>query len=76
MIQITVGTNLKNEKIFVDETTETPKTVFTSQNVIYTSATNYLDGCVLTPEDMNNTFEELGIKDSCTLISVIKLQNA
>lgn len=76
MIQVTVGTNLKNATISVDETTTTPKSLFIEQGVIIDRTTNYLDGNILSDEDLNLTFADLGVIDSCALISVIKLNNA
>lgn len=54
----------------------TPKELLTEEKVNFSSAQATLDGCFLSPAQMNMTFEELGIKDEAYLSCVAKHDNA
>ena len=60
MIKVTLGNNLKKETVIVDENT----------------TTLHLDGATLRPGDLDKTFGELGIKEKCFLLNVVKADNA
>lgn len=76
MIQVTVGNNVKREKITIDEH-ETLRAALEGAGVDPASGVMHLDGASLNPGDLNRTFAELGYdgtpgKDSAFLLSVIK----
>jgi hypothetical protein len=75
MIQVTVGTNTQRNKITVDPDT-TLRQVLEEQEVNYAVANVHLDGSALKPGDLDKSFTDLGITDSCYLIAVIKADNA
>lgn len=75
MVAVTIGTNLERKEVLVDASTKI-KDLFEDNGVAYQRATNYLDGAPITVEDMHKSLEELGITDTCALISIIKLDNA
>lgn len=75
MIKVTVGNNLKQEVVVVDENT-TLRQVFEDNGISYGSGMNTLDGSPLRPGDLDRSFAEHGIKESCWLLSVIKADNA
>lgn len=75
MIQITVGSNTKREKVLVDDNDKV-------QNVLQTNGINYdraqvhLNGAALGPADFGKTFKELDISEGAILIAVTKTDNA
>lgn len=75
MIQVTVGTVTSRTKI-IAEPNKTPKDVLDIAEVDYTVASIHLDGAVLSPSEMNTPLCDLGISDSCSLIAVVKQDNA
>ncbi|MBQ0014746.1 MAG: hypothetical protein KBS82_05440 [Oscillospiraceae bacterium] len=75
MVQVTVGNNLKKQKVIVDAKT-TLRTVLTDAGVDYTHGVMHLDGASLNPGDMDKTFEDFGITESCFLLNVVKADNA
>ena len=75
MVQVTVGNNVKREKVIAEEAT-TLRAVLEEAGIDYTRGVMHLDGCTLQPGDLSKTFAELGIKDSCYLLNVVKADNA
>lgn len=75
MIQVTIGTNTNRKKVIVDSAL-TPKRVLTDNEIAYETANIHLDGSSLSASEMNSTFDDLGITDSCFIIAVIKADNA
>ena len=75
MIKVTVGNNLQRESVIV-ETTSTLREVLNNTGVDYTRGVMHLDGCSLGPGDLDKTFDDLGIKDDCFLLNVVKADNA
>mgnify|MGYP007113029326 CR=1 FL=1 len=75
MIQVTVGTNTKREKKIVEPHT-TLREVLEESEVNYEVAQVHLDGCTLEPGDLDRSFSEIGITDTCYLIAVVKAENA
>lgn len=62
MIRITVKTNVANETI-VKAVTSTPKEVFNELGIDYAGKSVNVNGTPLTGDDINETFEELGVSD-------------
>lgn len=75
MIQVTIGTNTDRKRVTIDPS-KTIKSVLDENEVNYAVATLHLDGATLQPGDMNKSFAEMGITDSCYLIAVVKADNA
>lgn len=75
MIQVKVGTNTKRETLVLAESA-TPKQALNQAGVDYSTATIHLDGSVIKAAEMNKSLADLGITESCTLIAVIKTDNA
>ncbi len=75
MIRVTIGTNTNRRSITVDPN-RTIKSVLDEQDINYTTGTLHLDGATLQPGEINKTFTDFGITESCYLISVVKADNA
>ena len=56
----------------IDETTETPRSVFNKLGVNYERAQTSLNGSILTPGQMDMTFSALGITTRGVLNAVVK----
>ena len=76
MITVTIGTNLDRKEVMVDPETKTLKALFKENGIAYERATNYLDGCPINAEQINQTLAQLHVTEDCTLLSVIKNDNA
>lgn len=75
MIQVRIG-NTTETKTVVVEKTKTLKEAFDDNGIDYSVATIYLNGCTINPGDLNKSFEDNGIGDSCTLMAIINTKNA
>lgn len=75
MIKVTIGTNTNRRSVNVDPN-RTIKSVLDEQGINYTTGTLHLDGATLQPGEINKTFADFGITDSCYLIAVVKADNA
>lgn len=75
MIRVTVGTATRQDDVLVSED-QTPKQVLQNQKIEYATATVHLDGEIMDATRMNKSFTDLGIKDECMLIAVVKASNA
>ena len=75
MIKVTVGNNVKRNSVIVDEAV-TLRSVLEENDIDYTRGTMHLDGSTLQPGDMDKSFGEMGIKDKCFLLNVVKADNA
>ena len=75
MIKVTVGNNVKREAKIV-ESSATLRAVLEDAGIDYTRGVVHLDGASLRPGDMDKTFAQLGVTESCYLIQVAKADNA
>ena len=75
MIRVTLGTNTDRSNILVDPN-KTIKEVLEANNISYSVSSLTLDGATLKAGDINKTFAEMGITESCFLIVVAKAENA
>ncbi len=75
MIQVTVGNNVKRERVLVPETA-TLRSVLEANEVDYTRGTMNLDGSPLGPGDLDKTFAQFGITEKTFLLNVVKADNA
>ncbi len=75
MIKVTVGNNVKRNSVIVDEAT-TLRTVLETNEIDYTRGTMHLDGSTLQPGDLDKSFSDMGIREKCFLLNVVKADNA
>lgn len=75
MIQVRVSSNTKRDTVIVPAET-TPRQVFEQAGINYTSGISSLDGAPLRAGEMDKSFAEFGITERCTLMNVIKADNA
>ena len=75
MIRVTIGTNTNRKSVTVDPN-RTIKSVLDENEVNYITGTLHLDGATLQPGEINKTFADFNITESCYLISVVKADNA
>ena len=75
MIRVTVGNNVKRDNVNIDEHV-TLKTVLENTGIDYTTGTMHLDGAPLMAGELDKTFADFGIKESCFLLNVVKADNA
>lgn len=75
MIQVTVGNNVKREKVIVDAN-RTLRSVLEEAGIDYTRGVMHLDGSSLNPGDLDKTFTSFGITEKCFLLNVVKADNA
>lgn len=75
MIQVNIKTNTYRGTKVVDET-ETPRGVFESLGINYSSGMTSLDGIPLAAGEMDKTFADFRITDNCYLFNVVKADGA
>jgi len=75
MIKVTMGNNLKRTSEILDENT-TLREALEEAEIDYTVGTMNLDGSTLNPGDLDRTFADMGIKEKCFLLNVVKADNA
>lgn len=74
MIQVKIGTNAQRKTVILDENT-TLKRALEDNEVDYSVGNVHLDGSALNPGELNKTFAELGVVESCFLLCVVKVDN-
>jgi len=75
MIQVRLSTTQERKNLVV-EPEATPFSVLESEDVVLDGATISLNGVPLFYQDMNVSFADLDVTDSCTLSVVVKTGNA
>lgn len=75
MIKVTFGTNATRTTIMVDES-KGIKEFLGEQQVSLQNVNVTIDGCSLSVNDLQKTFEEYGIKESCSLYAITKADGA
>lgn len=75
MVKVIVGNNLERRNVIVSENT-TLRKVLEDAGIDYSRGNFQLDGSTLRPGDMDKTFADFGIRESCFLIGVAKQDNA
>ena len=75
MIKVIIGNNVTRTSDIIDETI-TLREALEAHEIDYSVGMTSLDGCTLNPGDLDKTFEELGVKEKCYLLNVVKAQNA
>lgn len=75
MIKVTIGNNISRKALIVSETM-TLKEACNQAEFDYTRTSMNLDGTTLAPGDINKTFADFGVTDTCYLLGVAKADNA
>ena len=75
MIQITIGSNTQRKRMTIDPNM-TLRQALTEAEIDYSVGTIHMDGCSLTPGQLDKSFTEMGVTDTCFLICVIKQDNS
>lgn len=75
VISVTI-TTATNRWATTTANTTTIKEFLEKENVNYTSCVVHLDGMPLSTDELNTTFEEQGITESCMLAAIVKAVNA
>ena len=75
MITIKIGNNLERKTVIVDENT-TVRNALESNGIDYSTGVTTLDGAPLRPGDMDKSFAQFGITEKCTIVNVLKADNA
>lgn len=75
MIKVTVGNTTNRKDVIVDETASI-KEIFTENGFTRLNGVVHLNGTALRNSDLNKTIGSFGVGEACSLISVIKLDNA
>ena len=71
MVRVTIGSNTKRNEVCVSESC-TPRELFKEQGINISKGSIHLNGATLTPGQIDQSLEALGVADSCTLLSVVK----
>ena len=75
MVQVKIGNNLSRETVMFDNNT-TIRQALEQRGIDYSTGVTTLDGAPLRPGDMDKTFAQFGITERCTLVNVVKADNA
>ena len=75
MIRIIVG-NTTNRKTVIEDEGKTLRNVLEENEIDYTTGMTQLDGATLQPGDLDKSFADFGVTDHCSLLSVVKADNA
>ena len=73
---ITVTLNANGRRTTVLAAADKKLSEFIAEQNLNSSVVPYLDGAPITAAQMNKTFAELGIEDTCVISSVVKTNNA
>lgn len=74
MITVTLNANGRRTTVLTDSNKKLSD--FIAEQHLNSSVVPYLDGAPITNAQMNKTFAELGIEDTCVISSVVKTNNA
>lgn len=75
MVSVTVGNNVTKEVVLV-ESTATLKSALERKGISTTSGVFQLNGETISNSDLDKSFADFGITDSCFLLNVKKVDNA
>lgn len=71
MIRVTIGTNTNRKSITLNPNT-TIREALEDNNIDYSTGGIHLDGLAIAGSDLDKSFAEYGIEESCYLVSVVK----
>lgn len=75
MVRVIVSNNTSRKTEIVNEN-KTIREVLDDAQINYATTTVHLDGSPLRPGDMDKTFSDFGIAESCYLTAIVKADNA
>jgi len=75
MIKVTYGNNVSRQDDIVEASTVI-KNFCEAHDVNYSVGAMHLNGAPLLPGDINKSFADFGVTDSCYLLNVVKADNA
>ena len=75
MIQMTIGSNTKREKVLVDENDKV-QNILQAHGINYDRAQVHLNGTPISAGDFSKSLGSLGAEDGTILIAVTKTDNA
>lgn len=75
LVNVKVGTNLNRTQVSVPSN-KTIREILEENNINYATTTVFVDGVTVQLGDMDKTLDELGIGESCYIISAQKTENA
>ena len=76
MIQVNIANNTERFNKIYDENTTTVRAAFEDCGIDYSVGISSIDGTMLKAGDMDKTFAELGVSETCKLRNVMKMDNA
>lgn len=75
MVRVIVSNNTSRKTEIVNEN-KTIREILDAAQINYAATTVHLDGSPLRPGDMDKTFGDFGIAESCYLTAIVKADNA
>lgn len=76
MTFVTIVTTHAPKNTVPAASTKTPREILTENGVDFSVAQATLDGMILTPDKLNMSLADLGVKDACYITVVAKHDNA
>lgn len=76
IIRVIAGNNVERKTYSIPNNRTIREFLETETTIDCTRGTLHLSGTTLTAEDLDRSFEEMGIEDTCSLLSIIKADNA
>lgn len=71
MIKVTIGTNTNRKSITLNPDT-TIREALETNNIDYSTGGIHLDGLAVAGADLDKSFADFGVEESCYLVSVVK----
>lgn len=75
MVRVIVSSNTSRKTEIVNES-KTIREVLDDAQINYAATTVHLDGSPLRPGDIDKSFDDFGISESCYLTAIVKADNA
>lgn len=75
MIQVTVASTTNRNTVILPATT-TLRAAFEQQGIDYSRGITTLDGSPIAAGGLDKSFADYGITDRCTLVNIVKADNA
>lgn len=76
MIRVKVGTGVTERKTVIVDENRTLRSVLDENGILYDTGIVSLNGASVQGADLDKTFKDYNIVDSCFLINIIKTSNA
>ena len=75
MIRVTFGNNVDRQTVIVDSTT-TPHQILIDAGIDYSRGAWNINGALLRPGDFDRSLADLGVTETCSILNVVKTDNA